>query len=886
MSNTPSPTGSAGGTPGNGNRTPSNTSSKLLRTTQVIVVGSVMFSFISFWKTAAVVLCDLASSAYYIGGIAESSIGKAAPWFILAVMIFSYCVRSVYIESCSMFVRGGVYRVVRQAMGGLAGKIAVSALLFDYVLTGPISSVTAGQYLVSFVIEALQRVLHITPHPDLIAWLKPVCSMIFAILVTLWFYRKNVVGIHESSETAFKIMIATTVMAALMIGWCSVTLAMSDKVELPPIKVDLSKKTEIDPTSGQTVPKLNKITGEQEDPLGFLGKWLSFDTASRLRDQSGSWWHLVGLFGIMIAFGHSILAMSGEETLAQVYREVESPKLPNFKKAAFIVFVYSLTLTGLISFFAVMIIPDSVRMDQYSDNLIGGLAMHVAGPDWARLLLNGFVTAVGAVILSGAVNTAIIGSNGVLNRIAEDGVVPIWLQRPHPKYGTTYRMLRLILFLQLLTIFASKGDVLLLGEAYAFGVVWSFVFMSLAMVILRMKHPEIPREYRVMGNVTIGGTEVPFGLIFVFVVLLMAALVNLFTKEVATIAGLVFTFGFLVIFSVTEKLQKKKLREKDGSHAKHLEQFNVQSSETVSTESLGLNKPYTKLVAIRSPYNLFMLEKALAETDPDTTSVVVMTAKLLPEGDVTVRSDLDHYDQQLMTAVVERAEKAGKKVKPLIVPTNNALHAVLRLAQELRAQEVILGASNKYAADEQMEQIALYWLNLNSGAEAPLTVRLLSKDRDIYLDLSGGNRVPKITERQARTVDELRAAGVGVDRVLMVHDGTRAGSDLFQSVLTMLDAQVVLGIVNLPGEDASVDLLEKDTVRASDLGRDVTVHNITTDDINLGLIDLARESAYDILVMLRPTTSDYKSMDYILKHAHCPVFLVVPPAIPDEASKE
>src|SRR5438552_9352991 len=98
------------------------------RLTEVIIVSSVMFTFISYWRTAAVVLCDLASTAYYIGGIAEQAIGKAAPWFILAVMIFSYFVRSVYIESCSMFVRGGVYRVARQAMAGFMGKLAVAAL--------------------------------------------------------------------------------------------------------------------------------------------------------------------------------------------------------------------------------------------------------------------------------------------------------------------------------------------------------------------------------------------------------------------------------------------------------------------------------------------------------------------------------------------------------------------------------------------------------------------------------------------------------------------------------------------------------------------------------------------------------------------------------------
>src|SRR5207248_2596405 len=135
-----------------------------------------------------------------------------------------------------------------------------------------------------------------------------------------------------------------------------------------------------------------------------------------------NWLSLVGVLGILIAFGHSILAMSGEETLAQVYREVESPKLKNFKKAAFVVFIYSLLLTSLISFFAVMIIPDGERLAVYKDNLIGGLAMNVVGPHWAKLLLNALVVFVGFLILSGAVNTAIVGSNGVLNRVAEDGV--------------------------------------------------------------------------------------------------------------------------------------------------------------------------------------------------------------------------------------------------------------------------------------------------------------------------------------------------------------------------------------------------------------------------------------------------------------------------------
>src|SRR5260370_2366325 len=117
------------------------------RQVKVVVATTVMLSFISFWRAAAIVLCDLGSTAYYVGGIAEQAVGKAAPWFILGVMLFSYAVRAVYIESSAMFVRGGVYRVVKEAIGGTIAKLSLSALLFAYVLTGPISGVAAGQYI-------------------------------------------------------------------------------------------------------------------------------------------------------------------------------------------------------------------------------------------------------------------------------------------------------------------------------------------------------------------------------------------------------------------------------------------------------------------------------------------------------------------------------------------------------------------------------------------------------------------------------------------------------------------------------------------------------------------------------------------------------------------
>jgi amino acid transporter len=172
--------------------------------------------------------------------------------------------------------------------------------------------------------------------------------------------------------------------------------------------------------------------------------------------------------------------MSGEESLAQVYREIEAPKHQNLIHAGFVIFIYSLVFSSVVSFFAIMIIPNAER-GKYYDNLISGISIFLAGPFPLKLAFHAFVVLVGT-FLSGAVNTAIIGSNGVLNRVAEDGVLPDWFRKPHEKYGTTYRIINLIIVLQLPTILISRGDIYLLGEAYAFGVVWSFAMKALAVV--------------------------------------------------------------------------------------------------------------------------------------------------------------------------------------------------------------------------------------------------------------------------------------------------------------------------------------------------------------------------------------------------------------------
>jgi hypothetical protein len=639
---------------------------------EVFIATTVMLSFISFWRAAAIVLSDLASSAYYAGGEAEHYIGKSAAWFILAVMLFSYAVRALYIESSAMFVRGGVYRVVKEAMGDTLAKISVSALLFDYVLTGPISAVSAGQYLAGFT-EDISRYAGHPVHLPTNGF-----SAVFGVLVVLYFWWKNIQGIHESSDKAMKIMKITTLMVVILIVWCLITLFKSP-APLPPNPLHAGAMR-LDHRS-----------------LGWLdGTWLS---------------HLTFVI-LFVGFGHSVLAMSGEETLAQVNREIEHPKLKNLQKTGLVIFIYSLVFTSLVSFFGVMIIPDSVR-HEYFANLIGGIAMYLSGPHMLKLLFHGFVVLVGVLILSGAENTSIVGANGVLNRLAEGGVLTDWFQKPNKRYGTSYRIINLIVALQVLTIIASGGNVYLLAGLYAFGVVWSFAFNGLAVLRLRYTEPQ-HRQWKVPGNLQFRGKEIPLGVLLITAILFSTAIVNLLTKEDATIAGVIFTAAFYIIFTVSERRVAKQRQGRIGG----VDKFRVYGNQELGRGALGV-RPGNILVAVRDPRNLYYLRQTLARTDTSKQDVVVMTARVYHRehtftGSIVMDANevFDQYEQELFTSVVATAEKEGKPVSLLVAPATNVFDAIIVTAQRLGSSRIVCGLSNKLTDDEQAKLTGDAWERL------------------------------------------------------------------------------------------------------------------------------------------------------------------------------
>jgi amino acid transporter len=717
---------------------------------KVVVATTVMLSFISFWRAAAIVLNDLGSSAYYVGGIAEQAIGRAAPWFILGVMLFSYAVRAVYIESCAMFTRGGVYRVVKEAMGGTLAKLSVSALMFDYILTGPISGVSAGQYVVGLIRQTVNYFGHPwDPSPTQVNYI----AAGIAILITIYFWWRNTMGIHESSDDALRIMYVTTAMVVMLILWSGYSiLTQPDKQRLPPAPAPHNLAFNRDAVGWlpDIAPgSLRELPPQPASATGLEPEKNDAEVRFGFPVNAGA---LLGLIGILMAFGHSFLAMSGEESLAQVNRELEHPKHKNLMRAGLVIFVYSLLFTSLVSFFAYALIPDGLRMD-YKDNLISGIAMYLVGPLPVKLLFQGFIVIVGFLMLAGAINTSIIGSNGVLNRVSEDGVLTDWFRKPHKKFGTTYRMINLIVLLQLLAIVGSRGETYKLGEAYAFGVIWSFAFKGLAMLVLRFRDKS-QREWKVPFNIKLDGNEIPIGLGVIAAILFSVAGINLITKEVATIWGVSFTVVFFAIFLVSERINERKLDRSIAS----LDQFKLNYQQDVSLETVHV-RPGNALVAVRDFNTLSHLDYVLERTDIEAQDIVVMTVRLVKGPDAGERDLYDtslftDYEQRLFTRVVALAEKRGKPVELVVVPAANIFDAVAQTAVRLDAAEIIAGLSSKMTALEQARELGRAWERLPEKPRRQVWLKIVSPDKQEYSVFLGAH-APDFTDDDLRVIHNI-----------------------------------------------------------------------------------------------------------------------------------
>jgi hypothetical protein len=332
-------------------------------------------------------------------------------------------------------------------------------------------------------------------------------------------------------------------------------------------------------------------------------------------------------------------------------------------------------------------------------------------------------------------------------------VLTDWFRAPQKRYGTTHRIINLIAILQIITIVLSRGDTFMLGEAYAFGVIWSFAFNAIATVVLRFKRPE-EREWKVPGNIRIGRIEIPMGLVTIALILLSIAMTNLLTKQVATMSGIAFTITFFAIFTISERINERKL---DLTVSK-LDQFQLQHSETVDLQSVGA-RPGNVLVGVRDYNTLSHLEHVLDRTNTDEQDIVVLTTRLLagPGGGERELSDetlFTEYEQRLFTRVVALAEKHGKPVELVIVPATSVFDAVAQTAMRLDSAVLVAGLSSKMTVQEQARELGRAWERLPEKPRRQVAFKVIEPSGSEHV-VHLGAHAPHLTEEDVNLIHKL-----------------------------------------------------------------------------------------------------------------------------------
>ena len=536
-------------------------------------------------------------------------------------------------------------------------RLSVSALVFDYILTGPISVVSAGQYLG----RLLNEIARDWRTSDLRVSTRTCSPPVFGVLVTVYFWWSNIKGVHESSGKALRIMQITTVMVVVFLIWCPITLLLA-----------------------------GERAAAARCPMPAN---LQFSERRAWAGSTGTFWPQISVVAIIIAFGHSLLSMSGFETLAQVYREIAYPKLKNLRITGNIVCIYAVVCTGVITLFAGMIIPDAMR-GKYVDNLLGGLAMHLAGP---------VAAAAGLPHLRGdrgRADSVRRGEHVDHRRQRRDepawprmACCCDWFRKPHKRFGTTYRIINLIALLQIATIFAEPRRRLPArrGLRVRRGVELLPEGAGRAGAALPAPRPGIQDARSIC---TSAGCEIPIGLVVTTLILFLVAIANLFSKQIATIYGVAFTIVLFVMFTISEQVNKRarRLRTRSG-----LEQFNLDHQPEITAETVHA-RPGCVLVAVRDYQPHGAPAQACCEkTNLRRHDIVVMTVRPISTGageyELSDEQLFTDYEQELFTRVVTMAEKEGKTVELLVVPGVDPFDAMVQTAAKLQASRLVTGVS-------------------------------------------------------------------------------------------------------------------------------------------------------------------------------------------------
>ncbi len=102
----------------------------------------------STWKAAALAIAELGIGVFFAASVTRWVVGDTAPWFVLGACVLAALVRTVDIESWTIFTPGGLIGRAARAFGPRAATVTTAAVLIERLLLAALASVVIGQYAI------------------------------------------------------------------------------------------------------------------------------------------------------------------------------------------------------------------------------------------------------------------------------------------------------------------------------------------------------------------------------------------------------------------------------------------------------------------------------------------------------------------------------------------------------------------------------------------------------------------------------------------------------------------------------------------------------------------------------------------------------------------
>lgn len=741
---------------------------------RVVLSSTALLPFISIGHAAALAIAQLGVAAFFIPSVTRNYVGDTAIWFVLAATCFAAFARAVDIESWALLIPGGTVGRVASAFSPRVTGFAKAVALVERVILAALAAVVIGHYIASVSATAIAG-WRFTGYvrPEDIATLVAV-----AVLGILWLTTRLGREVHRGPVSR-GIWIGVGVLL-LVIIWSALSLIRSHQ-----------------PLTGvAALPVFPEITGLA--PLDAL-------------------------FGVLAAFALSLPVLGGGEVLAHAAQELRPPRVQALRRTAVLTVLYAGLVTTVGTLLVILLIPAS-EQPVWANAPLVGLAQHLAAPSSVRVLLAIAVAAASALLLGPAAQAAVNEAEQMLHRFSTDGTLPSGLASLHTRFGTPARAIDVTFIATTFVVIASSGRIEWLSRAYGVAIALMLLVTIATLVRIRTTRPG-PTPFKAGGNITSRGRERPAGmLIAAAVVLASVAALMLFgdAPTAATVAVIAMLASWL---ATTAKYAPPVQSTRDEST------FDLLLAAELSPDHIEA-RPGNVLVPVRNPHLLAHVTAAL-QTAGDR-DVVVMTARLLGvdvNEETANQATPTAYERRLLSDVVAVAERAGRPVRLLIVPTRHVVDAIVATAIRLRSSDVFVGESSTLSAADQARLLGEAWERTEKPAA--LDVRLVIHHRSGRADTYHlGAHPPSLTSNDLDLIHRLWLDAVGSIGPHVHHDDVvRAALKQMEEQLTGPSRDAAIAAIReeaRPAEELAAILRARDYTRLRDVLRNRHASDVAT----------------------------------------------------------